>query len=304
MKFYALHKITTITGGATSGTLEYIVEPVFSNEMPKPKSVQKMNNEKYAFNTLVRTTYYKTRDEVKKTLDEEYEIYLKINQTKEKNDKKLITFPDVVYVEEAVEEGIDSLPYTKNDIRAFMHLHNTSYSIALLRLLCINKPALPLQFFGTKKNYGVFWAINIRRNYSYFDLTSNMNKYFKILASEFDIPVETFILSDEDFYNKKPSLDELMKTYTKINGEDIALKFEKNEDEAERKYLINRYIAINCVAMSNNTTPSGLGTANGLTRQMISKYLLTPNSSSVSKNFKEKVNNLLIALNSDVKDYL
>lgn len=76
-----------------------------------------------------------------------------------------------------------------------------------------------------------------------------------------------------------------------------ALKQKKN-------YLNMRYAALNCTSMIHGTPPTGVGNNIGVSKQLVSKYLLDPLSSSVSKPIKNKLNNEFIALRSDVKNYL
>lgn len=288
MKFYALHTRTTITGGSRVGVLELILEPVFYDkfEDAKPRAIQQANNEIYSYNTIIKTCFFKTLEEAKEYL------------------QKYHPFDSYIDVEEIAEEGLDNIPFTKEEIRATMHLYQTTYSIALLRLLAEMNPDPIREHFKVENNFNVFLSLQKKKKHSYYDLCSNKTgSLFKSVASFFEIPLETFVCSDEEFYLKESNMSELVSAYLKLNGSKILQKFEDCKKE-DKNYLIMRYAAVNCASMIHGTTPTGVGKNIGVSKQLVSKYLLDPLSSSVSNPIKNKLNNEIIRLKADVKDYL
>lgn len=300
MKFYALHKYVAQTGGRDSGVKKIVVEPVFSDEHLKPE-IKQMNigNVRYQ----IQTVYFDNMNDVEETIKTIYAGQAEMNERKMGYGTKLVEYPDAIYVENLTDEGLLNIPFTKEEIACYMHLYDYSYSMALLLLLETKKPEVLLEFFGSAYKIQAFKCNNRHRDYGYFNLHSNKANIFKVIADAFELPVEIFVLNDKDYFDIKPNLNRLIDLYEKINGKDIMAKFDKYDGE-QKMYLYNRYIAVNCVAMVNKITPSSLATANGLTRQMMSKFLLDPNSPSVSDDFTKKVNSLLLELEPALKDYL
>ncbi|MGM9971565.1 MAG: hypothetical protein ACI35W_04090 [Anaeroplasmataceae bacterium] len=288
MKFYALHTRTTITGGSRAGVLELVLEPVFYEkfEDAKPRVIQQANNEIYSYNTIIKTCFFKTLDETIEYIKHFYP-----------NDS-------YVDVENKALVGLEQIPFTKEEIRAVMHLYQTTYSMALLRLLAEKNPDPIREHFKVDNNFNVFLSIQKKKDYSYYELVSKkMGGLFKSVALFYEIPIETFVCCEEDFYLKESKMSELVSAYLKLNGTKILKKFEGYKGD-EKNYLIIRYAAVNCACMIHDNTPTGVGNNIGVSKQIVSKYLLEPFSSSVSKTIKAKLNNEFIVLKEDVKDYL
>ena len=299
MKFYAVHELTLKKGNA--GIIKVYVEPTYAESLPKPE-IQGFAWE--GKRTQVSTNYYKNLDEVESIINNIYAHQSELSLTKNKKGNKPTAYPDVIYVEDIITEGLEKLMISKEIIRAIMNLCECSYSIAMLKLLCAKRPSLPFQYFGDvdSEKFKKFCFLNSNRKFSFFGIKNQTNSFFKYVAEAFEIPVEIFLEYDLEFYQSKSNLKELIKVFELLN--DVKELNDKFSDfsSLEKEKMINRFIAINCVMIVNNLNQTTLAKANDTSKLTISKYLYNP--ASLSKTFRNKINNNLIDLEPELQELL
>lgn len=298
MKFYALHKLTLKTGNA--GIIKVYVEPVYEDEIPRPE-IQGFEWEEKR--TQVYTNYYSTLDEVESAIVGIYAHQSELDATKDRRGNKATAYPDVIYIEEIIAEGLEKLMISKDMIRAIMHLYHCSYSIAMLRLLCARRPSLPIQYYGDIDNekYKRFCFLNANRKFSYFGIKNQTNSLLKYVAEAYDVPVEVFLEYDLDYYFSKPSLEELVAAYKFINNDIVNNKLLNLKEEKQNEYT-KRYIAITCIMMENELSQLSLAKLCNVSSQTISNYLFE--KGLLSKEITYRINEVLININSEIKKYL